>query len=78
MRDRVVKRPEPAARWSTTLLSKVNFHTAINFRALYGANLVTYPAELRRVKTRVLNRVDAVTARQLVLDRVIERPEPAS
>ena len=30
---------------------------AINFRALCGANLVTYPAEFRGVETRVLHRV---------------------
>jgi len=30
------------ARWSSTLSSKVNLHHAINFRALFGANLVTY------------------------------------
>jgi len=29
-------------RWSTTLPSKVNLHYAIQFRALYGPNVVTY------------------------------------
>ena len=31
----------PATRWSTTLSSEVNLPHAINFRALYGKNLVT-------------------------------------
>ena len=44
-------------RWSTTLASKVNLPHAINFRALCGANLVTYPADFWRNKTRVAHRV---------------------
>jgi len=35
--------PGPTTRWTTTLSSKVNLPDPINFRALCGANLVTYP-----------------------------------
>ena len=34
-----------SARWSSTLSPKVILHHAINFPALCGANLVTYPPE---------------------------------
>jgi len=43
-------RATAAARLTTTLSSKVNLHHAINFRALCGANLVTYPADFRGTK----------------------------
>ena len=41
-----------ATRSSTTLSSEVNLHHAINFRALCGANVVTYPAKFRGIETR--------------------------
>jgi hypothetical protein len=41
----------------TTLKANVNLHQAIGFRALYGANLVTYPADFRGSETRVAHRV---------------------
>ena len=44
-------RSEEATRWSSTLSLNVNLPHAINFRALCGADLVTYPADLRGVKT---------------------------
>jgi len=37
----------PSTRWATTLSSKVNFHHITNFRALGGANLVTFPSQSR-------------------------------
>ena len=40
-----------------TLSSKVNLPHTINFTALYGANLVTYPANFRGVETLELHRV---------------------
>ena len=45
---------EGTTQWSTALSSKVNLHTAIDLRGSCGTNLVTYPAEFRRVETRVL------------------------
>ena len=51
--------PRPAARWSTTLSSKVNLPHVINFGAFCGANLVTYPPELWGNETFVLHRVVA-------------------
>ena len=42
----------------TTIRSpKVNLPKSIHFRAVCGANLVTYPAEFRGVEARVLRRV---------------------
>jgi hypothetical protein len=40
-----------SARWSTIVSSKVNLPRAIDFRASYGANDVTYPADVRGVET---------------------------
>ena len=34
-----------ATRWTTTLSSEVNLNLSITFRAMRGANLVTYPAD---------------------------------
>ena len=47
----------PATRRTTILPSKVNLPRAINFRALRGANLVTYPPELWGNETFELHRV---------------------
>ena len=43
-------------RWSMTLPSKVKSPHAINFRAVFGANLVTYPANFRGVDTLEVHR----------------------
>ena len=48
----------------TTLKANVNLHQAIGFRALYGANLVTYPADFRGMDTRVAHRVDSKARRR--------------
>ena len=38
------------ARWTTTLSSEVNLPHGINFGALCGANMVTFPSESRGTK----------------------------
>jgi hypothetical protein len=39
-----------STRWSTNVSSKVSLHHAIDFRAVGGANVVTYPPEFRETK----------------------------
>jgi hypothetical protein len=48
-----------STRWSTTLSSTANLPHAIDFRALCGSNLVTFPADFRVVES--LERHRAVT-----------------
>ena len=43
--------------WRTTVSSKVNLPRAIKLGAVCGANLVTYPPEVRRVKALEIHRV---------------------
>ena len=47
-----------STRWSTALSSKVNLPHAVNFRAVCGASLTTYPPEFGGNQTFVLHRVD--------------------
>ena len=46
----------PATRWSTPVSSKVNLPHPINFRALCGANFVTYRATLKSAYCAEWNR----------------------
>ena len=47
----------PSTRWSTTLSSKVNLHYAMNFGALWGANLVTQLSKFRNNEPLEVHRV---------------------
>ena len=46
-----------STRWSTILSAKVNLPDAIDFGALFGANLVTQPSDIRGNETLELHRM---------------------